>query len=42
MRRRQSVDSSLDEYKLTNSKTKYHLGLDTKPTNVDNVAYGFS
>jgi len=36
IRRRQSVDSSLDEYKLTNSETEYHSGLETEPTDVDN------
>ena len=33
--RRQSVDSSSDEYKLTDSETKYHSDLETKPTDVD-------
>jgi hypothetical protein len=35
MRRRQSVDSSTDEYELTNSETEYHLGLETEPTDVN-------
>jgi hypothetical protein len=39
MRRRQSrcqlVDSSSDEYELTDLETKYHSGLETKPTDVD-------
>ena len=33
--RYQSVDSSLDEYKLSNSETKYHSGLETEPTDID-------
>ena len=32
---RQSVDSSLDEYELTNSETEYHSGSETKLTDVD-------
>jgi hypothetical protein len=33
--RRQSVDSSSDEYKLTDSETEYHSGSETEPTDVD-------
>ena len=33
--RRQLVDSSLDEYELTDSETEYHSGLETEPTDVD-------
>jgi hypothetical protein len=33
--RRQSVNS-LNEYELTNSETKYHSGLETELTDVDN------
>jgi len=33
--RRQSVDSSSDEYELTDSETEYHSGLETEPTDVD-------
>jgi hypothetical protein len=32
---RQSVDSSSDEYELTDSETEYHSGLETKLTDVD-------
>jgi hypothetical protein len=32
---RQLVDSSLDEYELTDSETEYHSGLETEPTDVD-------
>jgi hypothetical protein len=35
MRRRQSVDSSLDEYEPTDSETEYHLGSETELTDVD-------
>ena len=35
MRRRQSVDSSSDEYEPTDSETKYHSGLETELTDVD-------
>ena len=31
----QLVDSSLDESELTNSETKYHSGLETELTDVD-------
>ena len=33
--RRQSVDSSSDEYELTDSETEYHSGSETEPTDVD-------
>ena len=33
--RRQSVDSSSDEYELTDLETKYHSGSETEPTDVD-------
>jgi hypothetical protein len=33
---RQSVDSSSDEYELTDSETEYHSGSETEPTDVDN------
>jgi len=33
--RRQSVDSSSDEYELTDSETECHSGLETEPTDVD-------
>jgi hypothetical protein len=29
------VDSSLDEYELTDLETKYHLGLETKLIGID-------
>ena len=35
MRRHQLVDSSLDEYKLTDLGTEYHSGSETEPTDVD-------
>ena len=35
MRHCQSVDSSSDEYELTDSETKYHSGSETEPTDVD-------
>ena len=35
MRRRQSVDSSSDEYELTDSETEYPSGSETEPTDVD-------
>ena len=35
MRRRQSVDSSSDEYELTDLKTEHHSGSETEPTDVD-------
>ena len=31
----QSVDSSLDEYELTDSETEYHSDSETEPTDVD-------
>ena len=33
--RRQSVDSSLDEYKLTDLETEYHSGLETELIDVN-------
>jgi hypothetical protein len=34
---RQLVDSSLDEYKLTDLETEYHSGLETEPTDVEDA-----
>ena len=36
IRRRQSVDSSSDEYELTDLETEYHSGSETELTDVDN------
>ena len=35
MRRRQSFDSSSDEYEPTDSETEYHSDSETEPTDVD-------
>ena len=35
IRRRQSVDSSSDEYEPTDSETEYYSGSETEPTDVD-------
>jgi hypothetical protein len=37
MRRRQSADSSSDEYEPTDSETKYHSGSETELTDIDDI-----